>query len=78
MLDFLRNFIAQRGTQILARYLGMLFAALAANLGANIDTNGAAVPLASLAVAGLLWVLDHYSHAKQESNAGNAGGKQEP
>ena len=72
MIEAIRDFIQLRGAQLAARYIGMALAMLATYLGCNLEVAGPAGALASLAVSGLLHLLDHYSHAQQ---AGATGGK---
>ena len=69
MMDALHNFIQTRGAQLIARYAATGLTALAAHWGATLDVtslNGAGTILGTLGAAGLLAIVDHYSHAKQQ------------
>ncbi len=68
MMDWIKSLISTRDTQVAARYIGVGLTALSSYLGAKMgeDFSGAAGALGSLVSAGLLFVLDHYSHAKQK------------
>lgn len=66
MLDFLKGILQTRGSQLLSRYIGIGLTALATKLGTELkDGESAATALATLVIAGICFVIDHYSHKKQ-------------
>ena len=66
MLELIKGILQTRGTQLLSRYIGIGLTALATKVGTELkDGESAAMALATLAVAGVCFLIDHYSHKKQ-------------
>lgn len=68
MFEAFKEFLATRGVQLIARYIGMALFALATYLHITVATSDggvAASTLASLIVGAVLMLVDHWSHAKQ-------------
>lgn len=66
MIELIKSILQTRGTQLLARYVGVGLAALATKVGTELkDGESAATAIATLAVAGICFVIDLYSHKKQ-------------
>lgn len=69
-MDYLKELIATRGVQLLARYAanGLMLLAGKYAFAASQDDVNATAHLAATAVAALAcWTIDHYSHSKQLS-----------
>lgn len=67
-MDFIKDMIATRGAQLLARYVAMGLVALATKLGVELnadDASGGAKVVGVLVAAGICSVIDHFSHKKQ-------------
>ena len=67
-MDFLKDLIATRGAQLLARYVGVGVTALATKFSVEVnpeDTEGFAKVIGVFVVAGLCFAIDHFSHKKQ-------------
>lgn len=67
-MDLLKDLISNRGVQLLARYGGNALMALGTKYAVEVsadDANAAAKIAAAFVGAGICWLIDHYSHAKQ-------------
>ena len=70
MLLLLKELIATRGVQLLARYGGIGLVALGTKLAITVDPAAAATTSQTLAAfigAGVLMLIDHFSHAQQQN-----------
>lgn len=71
-MGVIRDLIATRGAQLIARYAAMGLIALGTKLAVNADaaqTAASANEIAAFVVAGILALIDHYSHAAQATDA---------
>lgn len=67
-MDFIKDLITKRGTQLIARYAAMGVVYLSAKAGVqtpDAQIAGVSEWVAGLVVAGVLILIDHFSHAKQ-------------
>jgi hypothetical protein len=68
MWAMIRNVIATRGAQLVARYAAIGLVALGTKLSvacSAADVNTTAQTIGAFTIAAVLVVIDHYSHAKQ-------------
>ncbi len=72
MLDFIKDLISNRGVQLIARYGANGLIALGTKLAITVapdDANAAAKVGGAFACAGVLWLIDHWSHREQKAAA---------
>lgn len=67
-MDFIVDLLKTRGAQLIARYGATGLVALGTKLSVTVDptnANATAETVAAFIVAGILALVDHFSHAKQ-------------
>lgn len=70
-MDFIKDLIASRGTQLLARYAANGLIALGTKFALTIsvdDANATGKVAAAFVGAGACWAIDHFSHAAQAAD----------
>jgi hypothetical protein len=67
-MDFLKDLIATRGVQLIARYAGVGLVALGTKLSVELtpdQVSNTSSAVAAFVAAGICALIDHFSHAKQ-------------
>lgn len=68
MWQMLKDLIATRGAQLIARYAANALIALATKYAITLDLSDAtsfSKVIGAFSAAGICWLIDHWSHSKQ-------------